>query len=131
MLKYAKIIDENTKQCSVGVGTNTDFYKSLGMTLQDVEEAYDGNWYLTGYVPEKSQEFINQQRIAKLQQYLNDTDWYVIRYSETGVEIPKEIKQKRQEARKEINILIGGTQNETISEESSINSYRETADLMV
>ena len=39
MKKYAKIVDNNTKACEVGVGTNTDFYKSIGMELLDVEQA--------------------------------------------------------------------------------------------
>lgn len=53
MKKYAKIINEEKKQCDVGLGTNTEFYKSIGMTEMDVEEAYDGSWYLSGYAPEK------------------------------------------------------------------------------
>lgn len=53
MKKYAKITNEETKQCSVGLGTNSEFYKSIGMQEMDVEEAYDGNWYLQGYAPEK------------------------------------------------------------------------------
>lgn len=56
MLKYAKVVNEETKQCSVGLGTNTDFYKSIGMVEMDVEKAWDGSWYLAGYCPEKSQE---------------------------------------------------------------------------
>lgn len=53
MLKYANILNEQTKECSVGLGTNIEFYKSIGMTEMDVEQAYNGNWYLVGYVPEK------------------------------------------------------------------------------
>lgn len=53
MLKYAKIIDENLKICQVGTGTNVKFYESIGMTEMDVEQAYDGSWYVAGYCPEK------------------------------------------------------------------------------
>lgn len=53
MLKYAKIVNEETKACEVGVGTNTAFYKSIGMKEQEVEQAYDGSWYLKGCAPEK------------------------------------------------------------------------------
>ena len=52
MKKYAKVINES-HQCEVGVGTNTEFYKSIGMTLMDVEQAYDNNWYEVGYVPQR------------------------------------------------------------------------------
>lgn len=65
MLKYAKIMNDKTKQCSVGLGTNTDFYKSIGMVEMDVEQAYNGGWYLTGYAPaepEKTKEEISETR---------------------------------------------------------------------
>ena len=53
MIKYAKIINEKTKQCEVGLGTNAEFYKSIGMTEMEVELAYNGSWYVAGYAPEK------------------------------------------------------------------------------
>ena len=43
----------------------------------------------------EEQERINQEARA----YLAETDWYVIRAQETGVEVPVDILQKRQEAR--------------------------------
>lgn len=49
MKKYAKIINEETKEVSVGLGDNVEFYKSLGMTEQDVEQSFNGSWYLKGY----------------------------------------------------------------------------------
>ena len=52
MLKYAKIINEQ-KQCEVGLGTNTDFYQSIGMQEMEVEQAYDGSWYLLGFAPKR------------------------------------------------------------------------------
>ena len=56
MKKYAKIISQQTKQCEVGIGTNDKYYKSLGMTLQDVEQGKDNNWYLVGYAPKQTEE---------------------------------------------------------------------------
>ena len=64
MKKYAQIIDNETKLCNVGVGTNTNFYKSIGMELLDVEQAYDGQWYLQGYAPTKSDD---EQALEELQ----------------------------------------------------------------
>ena len=61
MLKYAKIINEETKQCEVGLGTNAEFYKRLGMTEQDVEQAYNGDWYLKGYSTNKPAPTIQEQ----------------------------------------------------------------------
>ena len=53
MIKYAKVINYETKQCEVGTGTNADFYKSIGMTEMDVEQSYNGQWYLAGYAPKR------------------------------------------------------------------------------
>jgi len=62
MIKYAKIIDEQTKQCEVATGTNESFYASIGMTKQDVEQAYDGSWYVKGYAPQKPEKTYAQKR---------------------------------------------------------------------
>lgn len=78
MIKYAKIVNEETKQCEVGVGTNAKFYQSIGMTEMDVELAYNGQWYIAGYAPvepeptiEEKNEEIRQTR-AKLYAELVD-----------------------------------------------------------
>ena len=66
MKKYAKIIDNNTKACEVGVGTNTDFYKSIGMKLLDVEQSeVDNQWYLTAKCPHYTEEEIEAQKEQK------------------------------------------------------------------
>ena len=53
MQKYAKIIDEAKKLVSVAVSETPDvpYFESRGFTLQEVEHAWDGNWYLSGYAP--------------------------------------------------------------------------------
>lgn len=115
MLKYAKITNEETKECEVGLGnpeeifeerdvpeksheevipaeydeegnlikegeiikvideeehteiiTVGDWYKSLGMEEMDVEEAYNGAWYLVGYAPQKPAP--THEEIAKLRE---------------------------------------------------------------
>jgi hypothetical protein len=48
---------------------------------------------------------LNEWRISELESYLNSTDWYAVRYAETGVEIPDDIKTARQAARDEISAL--------------------------
>ena len=65
MKKYAKIVNEETKQCEVGIGTNTNFYESVGMTEMDVEQAYNGFWYVKGYVPEKPEPSYAEKRLAE------------------------------------------------------------------
>ena len=64
MIKYAKVINEQTKECEVGVGTNTEFYKSIGMSEMDVEQAYNGSWYLIDYAPIKPEPTVQEQIIA-------------------------------------------------------------------
>lgn len=57
MLTYAKIENAETRAVSIGIGTNHEFYASIGMTLMDVEQSdIDGNWYVKGYAPMKSEE---------------------------------------------------------------------------
>ena len=107
MIKYAKIINEETKACEVGLGTNSKYYQSIGMVEMEVEEAYTNKWYLKGYAPVKPQELVDEERVAELEKYLNETDWYSIRYAETGKEIPADVLQARQEAREEISKLRG------------------------
>ena len=66
MLKFAKITNEKTKACQVGLGTNEKFYRAIGMTELEVEQAYDGSWYLKGYAPEKPEPTLEEQ-VAKLE----------------------------------------------------------------
>lgn len=65
MLKYAKIVNDETKQCEVGIGTNSKFYQSIGLTQMDVEQAYNGNWYIMGYAPEKPESTYTEKRLAE------------------------------------------------------------------
>ena len=78
MKKYAKVINEETKACEVGLGTNSKFYQSIGMTEQEVEPAYDGQWYLKGYAPEKPIEQCEEEVRAVRNQYLKQTDEFMI-----------------------------------------------------
>lgn len=116
MLKYANIINEKTKQCDVGLGSDISFFKSIGMTEMEVEQGYDNNWYLKGYAPQKSQELINQEKIAEYQKYLADTDYVVVKIAEAIAENDEKlllelknkyssVLQKRKEARNNIKEL--------------------------
>lgn len=74
MKKYAKIINEETKECSVGLGTNTDFYKSIGMVEMEVEQAYNGSYYLKGYAPEKPAPTREEISALREQAYVKEVD---------------------------------------------------------
>lgn len=65
------IIDQKTKKAiQVGTGSNISFYKSIGMTDEEVEQAYNGNYYLKGYAPTKS---TNEQQLEQLEQEQKNT----------------------------------------------------------
>lgn len=55
MKKYAKVINE-LNQCDVGFGVDVEFYQSIGMTEMEVEQGYDGVWYVAGYAPKQTNE---------------------------------------------------------------------------
>lgn len=78
MRKYAKVINEETKEVSIGTGTNSAFYQSIGMSEMEVEQAYDGSWYLKGYAPEKPVEEKKAEVRSVRNQYLEQTDKYMI-----------------------------------------------------
>ena len=82
MKKYAKIVNEETKQCDVGIGTDIEFYESIGMTEMDVEKAYNGNWYLVGYVPEKPTPTYEEQREARQMAFTEEADPLKYNYEE-------------------------------------------------
>jgi hypothetical protein len=45
--------------------------------------------------PPKTEEQILLEQQAEARQYLVDTDWYVIRFTETGVAVPTEVTEQR------------------------------------
>lgn len=74
---FAKIVNEQTKQCDVALGKmHPDDFVEM-----DVKKAYDGNWYVAEYVPEKPQpskeEILAEKRKIR-NQYLQDSDKYVL-----------------------------------------------------
>jgi hypothetical protein len=109
MIKYAKVVNEETKQCEVGLGTNYKFYQSLGMVEMEVEQAYNGAWYVKGYAPAKPEEEVKAERIAELKKLLSDTDYKAIKYAEGLISEEEyvETKAQRQAWRDEINELQG------------------------
>lgn len=66
MLKYAKVENEETGLVSVGTGTNEAFYQSIGMTLLDVAQGYDGAWYLVDKAPVQPLEEVRESKLNEL-----------------------------------------------------------------
>lgn len=75
MLKHVIITNEETKIVAVGIGGNVSFYEKAGMIKQDVEQAYDGNWYLAGFAPSKPISLIAQEERLKRDTLLLQSDW--------------------------------------------------------
>ena len=57
MKLYGTVIDNNTGLCSIGTGTNIEFYKSIGMVELDVKQSnIDNKYYLANKCPMKTSE---------------------------------------------------------------------------
>lgn len=98
MKKYAKIISEETKQCDVAFGT----YIPDGFTEMDVEQAWNWNWYVAGYVPEKTaptKEEISALRDREYTLYVDKITCHINRLKdeEQTPEIIAEIEALKQE----------------------------------
>jgi hypothetical protein len=66
MLKYAKITNEETKEVSVGIGTNETYFKKIGYKLMEVEKSYNDNWYLEGHAPIQTLNELKQIKLDEL-----------------------------------------------------------------
>ena len=73
MLKYAKIVNSDTGLCSVGLGSNEKYFKSIGMKLFDVEQSdIDLQWYLAEKCPMKSDKQKETEEIEKQINKINE-----------------------------------------------------------
>lgn len=91
----------NKQRCDFIVEQN----HKLGFEIRKVKNGLEA-WGMTQEEQEEfEEEQRKQQRIAELEEYLKSTDWYAIRFADTGEEIPEDIKKARQDARDEISRL--------------------------
>lgn len=74
MIKYGKIINNETKECEVGLGTDVEYYKSLGMVLLDVEQSWYGAWFLKGFTPIKPAPSIDELKELRAIAYAEEVD---------------------------------------------------------
>lgn len=97
MLKYAKIINEQTKECQVGLGTNSELYQSIGMCEMDVEKSWNGNWYLAGHLPSEPEKTYTQNRqeeYPSLPDQLDMMYWDLVNGTHVWQETIRTIKEK-------------------------------------
>lgn len=66
MKKYINnsLTNETTKQVYPLIGTDIDWAISQGFSEHEVEQAYDGGWYLAGYAPVKPEPTYAEFRAA-------------------------------------------------------------------
>lgn len=84
MIKYAKIINNEIGLCEVGLGTNIEYYKSIGMSQLDVDLSdVDNNWYLSELCPHKSEEEKAREREASFDKAFFNTSLGYVRRSVT------------------------------------------------
>lgn len=78
MIKYAKILDEETKKVDIALGYDIKIYEKLGFTSQDVEQSdIDGQWYLSGYAPMKTDEQKAQEEHERIQElFMTRSDFF-------------------------------------------------------
>lgn len=93
-MKYYK--DENNQVYAFESDGSQDDYIPSNLIAISLEEADELR--KPGLTPEQIQEQINQEARA----YLDSTDWYVVRFAETGTPIPQDILAARQAARSSI-----------------------------
>lgn len=80
MFMYSKIVNEETNEVQVGFGDNKDYFESLGMSMQEVEQCQtSGRWYLKGKMP--IEEKAADMRL-KRDEILSSYDWRIERYKE-------------------------------------------------
>ena len=107
----AKIIDEQTKEVSVALGTNppADYVE------MDVKQAYTGKWYLVGYAPQPSIEWQNEQiRMQRQARYVAESDPLRLDYDEAlarGEDNAEQLKQdwleSKDKIREELPYIVG------------------------
>lgn len=66
MRYYAKIENAETKTVSIGTGNNAAFYQSIGMEVMDVEQGYDGQWYVAGHAPKQPIEELRTAALSRI-----------------------------------------------------------------
>ena len=106
---WAKIIDDEKKICDVGLGTDEEYYQSIGFEEMEVAEGSDGKWYVKGYEPGNPIPSAKQKRIEELKKLLAQYDYIGVKIA-TGcatIEDYKDIIDMCEGYRQEIRILIG------------------------
>ena len=107
--KWARIINEETKLCEVGIGSDNEYYRQQGYRYIDVEPATNGTWYVKGYAPVLPYPSENEIMIQKLKKELSEYDYIGVKIATGCATIEQYAKQIAycEEIRKQIRRLSG------------------------
>lgn len=121
MLKYSKILNQETKEVSIA-NSGSQWVISQGFTEQEVEQSdVDGNWYLAGFAPMKTDEEKAQEeaeRIAMLK--LTRGDVFRALLLAKGI--------TREQLRSQLEVMPSSTQEETVKRELALIDFDEALD---
>lgn len=101
MLKYIQIADEETKL--VNVNDNDDMTAEEAITLglseekQEVEQAYNGDWYVAGHCPAEPEKTYSEKRLEEYPSLSDQLDmlyWDKVNGTNVWQETITEIKAK-------------------------------------
>ena len=94
-----KWYDKNNIEVSLDTNTNQGLLIEKWLLEGNEPMVFDGT-------EEELQQEVEKEKILlkqKAYEELLPTDWYVVRFMETGIPVPEEILQKRQEIRNKYN----------------------------
>ena len=110
MIKYAKIINQETGLCEIGLGTNIEFYQSIGMTPLDVQQSdIDGAWYLASMCPMKTDEQREIEELARINSLTLDSSTFYKEVLRTSGKNVSDIQYLIQ-----YNNILSSTQKESL-----------------
>ena len=71
----AKMINNETKEVIVANSAQREHFETLGFSEMEVEKAYTGNWYLTGYAPQKPYDIQRAEAYPSIPDQLDMIYW--------------------------------------------------------
>lgn len=101
MLKYVQIAKEETKLVNVNDNDEMTSEEAVSLGLseekQEVEQAYDGSWYLKGFAPAEPEKTYAEKRLAEYPSMSDQLDmlyWDKVNGTNVWQETIAEIKAK-------------------------------------
>lgn len=95
MIKYCKILNEETGLVQLGAGCSDEYYEEIGMKQRDVQQSdIDFQWYLSELCPMKTPEQKEQEekeRIANLS--LTKREVFLALYKDKGL-TPEQLRSQ-------------------------------------